>query len=87
MKSNEKGFSRYISQKKQAKEIISSLINEMGELATTDKEKAELLSEFVALVFIGSQDSPVTHIPKLHIPKSLCEIWVRKITGTVREQV
>ena len=41
----------------------TSLLNEK-ELATADMEKAEVLSEFFALVFTGSQDS---HIPEPHM--------------------
>ena len=50
---------------RQALESILPLINEKGELATTDMEKAEVLNEFFASVFTGSQDS---HIPEPHIP-------------------
>ena len=35
MKNNKKGFYRYISQKRQAKESVFPLINEKGELATS----------------------------------------------------
>ena len=48
---------------RQALESILPLINEKGELATTDMEKAEVLSEFFASVFSGSEDSHVYHIP------------------------
>ena len=41
---------------------VSPLINEKGELATTDIEKAEILSEFFALVFTDNQGSRIHHI-------------------------
>ena len=50
-KKYKKGFYRYIGQKKQPKEIILPLVNEKGELATTDMEKAEVLNEFFASLF------------------------------------
>jgi len=58
----------YTGQKRQAKESISPLLNGKRKLATTDAEKAEVLNEFFASVFTGSQYS---HIPKPHIPE--CE--------------
>lgn len=59
---NKKGFCRYIDQKRQARESIPPLINEEGELATADMEKAEVINEFFASVFIGSQGY-ISHIP------------------------
>ena len=53
---NHKGFFRYVEQKRQAEESVP-LINEKGELATTDMEKAEVLNEFFDSVFTASQAS------------------------------
>ena len=53
-----------MGQKRQAKERVPPLIYDKEELATADMGKAEVLSEFFASVFIGSQDS---HIPEPHI--------------------
>ena len=39
----------YIGPKRQAKEKVPSLGNEKGELASLDKQKAEVLNEFSAL--------------------------------------
>jgi len=58
---NKKGFYRYVGQKRQAKESIPPLINEKGELATTSMEEAEVLNEFFASVFTGSQGY-ISHI-------------------------
>lgn len=52
-----KKFCRYIDQKRQAKESVPPLINEKEELGTMDVEKAEVLSEFFALVLAGSPSS------------------------------
>ena len=50
---------------RQALESILPLINEKGELATTGMEKAEVVNEFFALIFTGSQDSCLACIPGL----------------------
>jgi len=50
------GFYRYIGQKRQAKTNIPPLVNVKGELASVDEEKAEVLNEYFASVFTGSQD-------------------------------
>jgi len=57
VKNNKKGFYVYIGQKTQAKEGVLPLINEKGDLATSDMEKAEEPYKCIALVFTGSQTS------------------------------
>ncbi|KFZ51573.1 hypothetical protein N338_04103, partial [Podiceps cristatus] len=64
VKNNKKGFYRYIGQKRQAKERVPPLVNEKGELAATDAEKAEVQNQFSASVFSGSQDSPNSQVPE-----------------------
>ena len=79
VKNNKEGFNRYIGQKRQARESTSPLLNEKGELATTDTEKAEVISEFFTSVFTDS------HIPK---PEPLSRNCRNKLLPTVRaEQV
>ena len=73
VKNNMKTFYRYIGQKRQAKMSVPLLLNVKGELASTDEEKAEVLNEFFASVFTGSQDSNISHVPELCIPKPLGE--------------
>lgn len=55
------------------KTALSPLLNEKGELATTDMEEVEVLNAFSASVFAGSQDS---HIPE---PKTLGGSCVSKL--------
>ena len=43
---------------------VPPLVNLKGELASTDEEKAEVLNEFLAQVFIGGQDSSLSHVPE-----------------------
>ena len=78
---NKKGFYRYIDQKRQAKESVLTLINEKGELATTDMESAEVLNKLFASIFTGSQASHVSHIPE-----PLGDGWRKKILPTVAEE-
>ena len=66
-----KTFYRYIGQKRQATVSVSPLVNVKGELASTDEEKAEVLNEFFALVFTGSQDSDISPVPESCIPNPL----------------
>ena len=63
---NNKGFHRYIGQKIQGPErMLSPLINGKGELASTDVEKAKVLSEIFASVFTASQAIHATCVPGL----------------------
>ena len=55
VKNNKKGFCRFSGQKRQGKGV-PIMINEMGELVTTDMEKAEVLNEVPAHVMeVGSK--------------------------------
>lgn len=53
VKNNKKGFYRYIGRRRQAKESVPPLINETGELASSDMEKAEVLNKCFVSVFTG----------------------------------
>ena len=57
VKDNKKGFYRYISRRRQAKEGVSPLMKGNGELASSDIEEAEVLNECFASVFTGGQAS------------------------------
>lgn len=46
VKKNKIRFCRYSGQKRQVKESVSHRINEKGKMASTDVEKAEVLSKF-----------------------------------------
>ena len=61
VKNNKKLFSRYVGQKRKAKD---SAREEKGELATTVMGKAEVLDEFFASVFTGNRASHVSHVPE-----------------------
>ena len=55
---NNKGFYRHIRQKRKAKDSVPPLMDEKGELVTTDMEKAEVLNFFTS-VFTDRQASQV----------------------------
>ena len=59
VKDNKKGFYRYIGRRRQTKKSIPPLMKGNGELASSDIEKAEVLSECFASVFMGGQASGV----------------------------
>lgn len=82
VKNNKKGLYTSVGQKRQAKESIPPLLNEIGQLATTHMEKVKVLNEFSVSVFTGSQDS---HIPET---EPLGGNWGCRLLSTVRaEQV
>ena len=64
VKKNKKGFHRYISRRRQIKESVPPLINEDGELVSSDKEKAKVLSKNFASVFTGGEAPPVCQYPE-----------------------
>ncbi|CAM4584870.1 unnamed protein product [Lepidochelys kempii] len=60
VKSNKKGFFRYVGNKKKAKESVGPLLNEGGNLMTEDVEKANVLNAFFASVFTNKVSSQTT---------------------------
>ncbi|KFQ01311.1 hypothetical protein N330_00721, partial [Leptosomus discolor] len=52
-KNNKKSFYRHVNQKTKVKESVPLLMSKSGKLVTKDKEKAEVLNAFFALVFTG----------------------------------
>ncbi|CAM4664489.1 unnamed protein product [Lepidochelys kempii] len=57
VKSNKKGFFRYVGNKKKAKKSVGPLLNEGGNLVTEDVEKANVLNAFFASVFTNKDSS------------------------------
>lgn len=80
-KNTKKGFYRYICQKRPANERVLLLINEKGEMETTDIKKAEVLRKFFVSVFTGRQASHDSHIPE---PPGVDQ--ERKIPSTARKE-
>ncbi|CAM5082368.1 unnamed protein product [Natator depressus] len=60
VKSNKKGFFKYVSNKKKVKESVGPLLNEGGNLVTEDVEKANVLNAFFAFVFRNKVSSQTT---------------------------
>ncbi|NXL88334.1 GTF2I factor, partial [Alectura lathami] len=61
---NNKGFYRYIGQKRQGKESVPPLTNEKGQLASSNMEKAEVLNKCFASAFAGGQAFHTCHVPE-----------------------
>ncbi|CAM5118909.1 unnamed protein product, partial [Natator depressus] len=57
VKSNKKGFFRYVGNKKKARESVGPLLNEGGNLVTEDVEKANVLTAIFASVFTNKDSS------------------------------
>jgi len=65
VKNNKKGFFKYISSKRKARDYVAPLLNEVGVLVTEDAEKAELLNATFVSVFsakAGPQESQVPEV-------------------------
>ncbi|CAM5131267.1 unnamed protein product [Natator depressus] len=60
VKSNKKGFFRYVSNKKKVKESVGPFLDEGGNLVTEDVEKANVLNAFFASVFTNKVSSQTT---------------------------
>ncbi|CAM5075663.1 unnamed protein product [Natator depressus] len=60
VKSNKKGFFRYVGNKKKVKESVGPLLNEGGNLVTEDVVKANVLNTFFASVFMNKVSSQTT---------------------------
>ena len=58
VKNNKKGFFKYISSKRKARDNVGPLLNEAGVLVTEDADKAELLNAFFASVFSAKAGPP-----------------------------
>ncbi|KFO74885.1 hypothetical protein N303_15516, partial [Cuculus canorus] len=54
VKTNKKGFYRYVNQKRKAKESITALMAGNYDLVSTDEEKTEVLNNIFASVFIDN---------------------------------
>ena len=74
MKSNKKGFYRFMSSKIKTMENVGPLLNGTGDLVLKDMEKSEVLSDFFTSVFtekIHPQESEVSDTREVWIKKDL----------------
>ncbi|PKU44399.1 hypothetical protein llap_5291 [Limosa lapponica baueri] len=64
IKNNTKNFYRYVRDKGKTREVVGPLWKEMGDLASQDMDKAELLNNFFASVFTGKGSNHTTQVTK-----------------------
>ncbi|KFQ63524.1 hypothetical protein N334_07076, partial [Pelecanus crispus] len=79
-KNNNKGFYRYVSQKRKVKESMAPVMSSIGKPVTTDEEKAEVLNKFFVSVFTGTVS---LHTSQVDGPQD--RDWGTKVPPTVRE--
>ena len=60
-KSNKKAFFRYVSSKRQTKDIVAQLCNGDGKMITEDKEKAEVLNSNFSSEFSHKTEYELTN--------------------------
>lgn len=81
MKINNKGFCRYVGQKRKIKGSVPSLINKTGELMTTYMEKAVELNKFVHQCSL--EITLPTHLKSLNITQG--RDWGNEVPSIVKE--
>ncbi|XP_073186763.1 uncharacterized protein [Lepidochelys kempii] len=81
VKSNKKGFFRYVSNKKKVKGSVGPLLNEGGNLVTEDVEKANVLNAFFAC--LHEQGPRLLHWAAQHGEEVTSPLWRKKWFGTV----
>ncbi|CAM5103262.1 unnamed protein product [Eretmochelys imbricata] len=87
VKSNKKGFFRYVSNKKKVKESVGPFLNEGGNLVTEDVEKANVLNAFFASVFTNKVSSQTTALgstawgegDQLSVEKEVVQDYLEKL--------
>ncbi|KAK4825178.1 hypothetical protein QYF61_024658 [Mycteria americana] len=79
-KNNEKGFYRYVSQKRKVKESIPPMMSKSSKLMTMDEEEAEVLNNFFASVFTSNLPSHTSRVDRLQDGD-----WGSKVPPIVRE--
>ncbi|KAK4826467.1 hypothetical protein QYF61_009194 [Mycteria americana] len=77
---NNKGFYRYINQKRKVKESRPPLMNKNGDLVSTDEEKAEVLKNIFASAFTGNHSPHPSRANGQHVGDQGV-----KVPPTVRE--
>jgi len=65
VKENKKGFFKYISSKRKARDSVGLLLSNVGVLVTEDAEKAELLNAFFPSVFYAQAGPQESQVPEV----------------------
>ena len=64
VKENKKGFFKYVNNRRNTKENVGLLLNDVGALVKKDTENAKLLNVFFASVFTAKASPPLTTEPR-----------------------
>ncbi|GAB0208674.1 hypothetical protein GRJ2_003333100 [Grus japonensis] len=80
VKGNKKDFSKYIGDKRKARENVGPLLNEAGDLVTQDMEKAEVLNTVFASVFTSK-----TSLQESQVPETRQKDWSKEDVSLVEE--
>lgn len=79
-KNNRNGFYSYVSQKRKFSEGVCPPIINAGKLVILDRDKVELLNNFLVSVFNGNLSSHTSPVAELQN-----RVWGRKVLPTVQE--
>ncbi|PKU42857.1 rna-directed dna polymerase from mobile element jockey-like [Limosa lapponica baueri] len=80
LKTNKKGFYKDMSNKRQTRENVGPLHNEMDNLVTEDMEEAEVLNAFFASVFTSK-----TNLWESQVPETRRKGWSKEEVPLVDE--
>ncbi|GAB0206869.1 mitochondrial enolase superfamily member 1 [Grus japonensis] len=80
VKDNKKGFYKYISDKRKARENVGLLLNGAGALVTQDMEKSEVLNAAFASVY-----SSKTGLQESQVPETKAKGWSKEDLPLVEE--
>ncbi|CAM5082708.1 unnamed protein product [Natator depressus] len=95
VKSNKKGFFRYVSNKKKVKESVGPLLKEGGNLVTEGVEKANVLNAFFASVFMNRVSSQTVALGSTawgggdqpSVEKEVVRDYLEKLDDTVSHSI
>ena len=80
VKDSKKGFCKFIGDKRQTRENVGPLLNELGDLVIQDVEKVEVVNASFALVFTSK-----TKLQESQAPEIRGRVWSKDGISLVKE--